>query len=67
MVEELLTRLPATSVASLINNGGSTPLHWSVHSQNPEVIRRLVQAGINVDAVNDDGEAVCCAYNGING
>lgn len=34
---------------------GNTPLHYAARSKNVEAIRALLDAGADVDAVNDDG------------
>ena len=34
---------------------GTTPLHWAVHHDDAELVKRLLDAGANVAAVNDYG------------
>ena len=34
---------------------GPTALHWAVHRNNPDAVRMLIQAGAEVDVINDFG------------
>jgi ankyrin repeat protein len=34
---------------------GTTPLHWAVHHDDAELVRRLLEAGARVDVINDYG------------
>lgn len=43
--------------ANIINNYGSTPLHYACISQRGEVVRRLIEAGADIDARDKSGRA----------